>query len=972
MAEKNNNRKLPLNIIFPALLSLTIFIMVFFLVIVPYYELSLMNRKKEMILELTNSAWSILENYHQEEKEGLLSQEQAMNMAIDAVGNLRYGENLKDYFWITDMQPVMIIHPYRSDLNGKNLAEYKDPHGKKLFVECVNVVKNSEEGYVNYMWQWKDDSTHIVPKLSFVKGFSPWGWVIGTGIYLEDMYQEIKYLKKRLIYISLLIIILISVILVYIVIQNLRLENKKQEALIDLKRSREKYKTLVEASTEGVIMILDYNISYANTPACQLLEYTEQELKNTSYRTLFANNKHSFLDAFFDQDVLKNEQKIINLSTDLNNKSGEIISVQLTASSIEFDQKRGCLLTLKDISKSELAKKEMDQQVERFKLMTDQVNIGVFRSTLGRKGTFVDINDAALKLLGYERDEISKLNILDVFSDKENKKEIIQNLFNNGEVIDQLVRVKTKENSVITAKVSLFISETKDNEKRFCDGIIQDISQQLKRQQENELLVEDLQLANNFLNQSVKTLERPVSRCFLNDSIKKAVQIMTRTSSGVILVQSNEGIPVGIFSDSDLRERVVAENVDFDQAIHKVMVAPLVTISEKQMLFEAILKMRAKNVKYICMDNIKGEVTGVLSLEDLANAQHHSQTMLTHRISVAETKDELKACYNQLAPLVKALMESGMKVHKLTSLISNVSDEITKRVIQLCTEEGEVAPVKYSFIILGSVGRKEQTMATDQDNAFIFEDVPEEKFPEVQEYFLNLGRSINEWLDFIGYSYCKGDVMARNPKWCQPLSVWKKYFNQWISSSTPQSLIDTSIFYDMRFLEGDKSIADNLSQHILQINNNKPVFLYHLAQTILSLKPPISFFGNFIVESGDEHKSSLDIKQVMTILTGFLRVYALKHNLNVVNSLERLHALVETGIFSDEDQNSVTDTYNYLMNLRIKHQLELLQKGQEPDNYINPRKISEIERSILKKIFTKLTDLQSKLGFEFKGTMQQF
>ena len=211
--------------------------------------------------------------------------------------------------------------------------------------------------------------------------------------------------------------------------------------------------------------------------------------------------------------------------------------------------------------------------------------------------------------------------------------------------------------------------------------------------------------------------------------------------------------------------------------------------------------------------------------------------------------------------------------------------------------------------------------------------------------------------------------MARNPKYCQSVSVWKKYFNHWISSSTPQSIIDTSIFYDMRFLEGEKNLSLELLDHISEIKHNRAVFLYHSAQTVLSLKPPISFFGNFLVESGDEHKSSFDIKQVITILTGFLRVYALKNNIGVVNSLERLHVLVETGIFTDKDESGVSDAYNYLMSLRIKHQLELLQHNKIPDNYINPRKVTEIERSILKKIFSKLTDLQSKLGFEFKGSM---
>ncbi len=969
MTEKREKRRLPINIIFPAFVTLTIFILVFFFVIVPYYEVSLMNRKKETIRELTNSAWSILENYHREENEGLITQKQAIEMAIDAVGNLRYGDSFKDYFWITDMQPKMIIHPYRPDLNGQNLSDYQDPHGKKLFIECVEVVKSSGEGYVDYMWQWKDDSTHIVPKLSFVKGFEPWGWVVGTGIYLEDMYQEIKTLEKRLIYISILIMVIISIILTYIVIQNLRLENKKRKALNDLKLSREKYKTLVEASTEGVVMILDQKISYVNAPACKLLGYTNQELKVIDYHSLFEENTALLLNNFLEKNPSERESGILSLETNLRKKDGDIVGVHISVSSIVFENKYGCLLALKDVSKTELAKKELDHQVERFKLMTDQVNIGVFRSTLGRKGSFIDINNAALKLFGYTREEISKLNILEVFSDKENKKEILHKLFADNEVIDQIVRIKTKENSVVTVKASLFISDNSDENQRYCDGIIQDVSQQLKKQQENQQLVEDLQVANNFLNQAVKTLERPVTRCYLDEPVKKVVKAMARTNSDVILVETREGIPVGTFSDSDLRDKVVAENIDFEEKIHKVMVAPLITILENRLLFEAILKMRAKQVKHICMVNQSGDVTGILSLEDLANAQHHSQTMLTHKIKAAETKEELKECYNQLSPLVKTLMQSGMKVQKLTGLISNISDQITKRVIFLCKEEIGIAPVKYAFITLGSVGRQEQTLATDQDNAFIFEDVPEDKLIETQNYFLKLGKEINFWLDFIGYTYCTGEVMTQNPKWCQPLTVWKKYFNQWISSSTPQSLIDTSIFYDMRFLEGDATLSCDLLNHIEEIKHNRAVFLYHLAQTILSLKPPISFFGNFIVESGDEHKSTFDIKQVITILTGFLRVFSLKNKVNAVNSLERLHALVEKGIFSDKDEKSVTDAYNYLMTFRLKHQLDLLHKGQEPDNYINPRQISEIERSILKKIFSKLTDLQSKLGFEFKGTL---
>ena len=168
-----------LKIILPAILSILLFILTIFLIIIPRYQKNIMIGKREMIKELTNSAWSILAKYENDQRDGLLTREEAQKTAGSRIEYLRYGEENKDYFWITDMTPVMIMHPFRNDLNGKDLTNFTDPHGKKLFVEFVETVKKSEHGYVDYMWQWKDDSLRIVPKLSYVKVFKPWGWVIG-------------------------------------------------------------------------------------------------------------------------------------------------------------------------------------------------------------------------------------------------------------------------------------------------------------------------------------------------------------------------------------------------------------------------------------------------------------------------------------------------------------------------------------------------------------------------------------------------------------------------------------------------------------------------------------------------------------------------------------------------------------------------------------------------------------------------
>jgi signal transduction histidine kinase len=220
--------KVYLKIIIPSVLSILLFILTIFGFIIPRFQKNIMNGKREMIKELTNSAWSILSKYENDEQKGLTSREEAQKTAASRIEYLRYGDENKDYFWITDLHPNMIMHPYRKDLNGQNLSNFSDPQGTKLFVEFVKTVKKSGHGYVNYMWQWKEDSLHIVPKLSYVKLFEPWGWIIGTGIYIEDVKTEIKVLTKRLIWISAAISLIIALFLLFISQQSIRAEIKRE------------------------------------------------------------------------------------------------------------------------------------------------------------------------------------------------------------------------------------------------------------------------------------------------------------------------------------------------------------------------------------------------------------------------------------------------------------------------------------------------------------------------------------------------------------------------------------------------------------------------------------------------------------------------------------------------------------------------------------------------------------------------
>ena len=222
--------EIPVRIILPVSLTVILFSMTIFLLLLPLINKKLMDGKREMIRELTESSWSILAAHAQEERDGLLSREKAQASAIENLRRLRYGPELKDYFWINDMQPRIIMHPYRPDLEGKDISGFTDPNGKRLFVEFVKVVKANSAGYVDYEWQWKDDPARIVPKISYVKGFEPWGWIVGTGVYVEDVRVEIASITQKLTLICLGILFVIVVLSVYIVRRSVIVEQEKNQA----------------------------------------------------------------------------------------------------------------------------------------------------------------------------------------------------------------------------------------------------------------------------------------------------------------------------------------------------------------------------------------------------------------------------------------------------------------------------------------------------------------------------------------------------------------------------------------------------------------------------------------------------------------------------------------------------------------------------------------------------------------------
>jgi len=347
-------------------------------------------------------------------------------------------------------------------------------------------------------------------------------------------------------------------------------------------------------------------------------------------------------------------------------------------------------------------------------------------------------------------------------------------------------------------------------------------------------------------------------------------------------------------------------------------------------------------------------------------------TVLVREIAAATDIEEIIRKHSQLPGLIYNMITSGAKIRNVTWLITTFSDAILDKLIGFALEELGQPPAPFTFITLGSEGRKEQTLKTDQDNAIIFQDVSPgtgESEKDIKEYFLAFGKKVCTWLDQIGYDFCTGGVMAQNPKWCQPLSAWKKYFSSWIHAAKPEDLLHSAIFFDFRFAYGDQAIFDNLSKYLSDSLSGWTGFFRYLTENAVYFKPPIGFFGNFLVKTEGRQRNCLDIKSAITPIVDFSRIYALKNNIKATNTQERLYQLYLKKILSLKEYNEIEQAYSFMMQVRFVQQIKAtVDIGVKPDNYIKPKKLSAIEQKMLKAIFKKVESIQTQLSFEFTGS----
>ncbi|MCA1746955.1 MAG: cache domain-containing protein, partial [Bacteroidales bacterium] len=310
------------------------------------------------------------------------------------------------------------------ELNGTDLSDYQDPDGKRLFVEAARVVAEQGEGYIDYMWQWKDDSTRIVPKLSYVKGFEPWGWIVGTGIYLEDVRAEIGGLTNRLLRITLVFALLIGAILAFIIRQSLTIERRRSSAEQKLRLSRQKYKSLVEASTEGTLMILKEEIVFSNVKFSNLSGYDPAEVRNMRFEKLFNLQWGKMVELF------KDPRQSVSYETSLNCKDGIDKEVVLSASQVSYAAESGYIIVVKEVSTQRQLEKDTERLSEELQTSLLLMNqpISPLVSDLLKCPATTSIGDAARLMTRKKRNVLfvtQEESVIGVVNSNDLKKRVV-------------------------------------------------------------------------------------------------------------------------------------------------------------------------------------------------------------------------------------------------------------------------------------------------------------------------------------------------------------------------------------------------------------------------------------------------------------------------------------------------------------------------------------------------------------------
>jgi CBS domain-containing protein len=465
-------------------------------------------------------------------------------------------------------------------------------------------------------------------------------------------------------------------------------------------------------------------------------------------------------------------------------------------------------------------------------------------------------------------------------------------------------------------------------------------------------------------------IRRPPVVCEPDTPVVEVARRMLQERVGSLLVIADDGAPLGIITDRDLRAKIVAEARDgASTRAAQIMSAPLVTVGLTAFAFEAVLEMTRRAIHHLVVLE-DGRARGVLSSHDFMALQAAHPVGLAREITRAQSLAELAGHASQVTGLVRRLLDEGATAYDLGQLVSELNDRVVRRVLDLTTTaldaSGDPAPpVPFSWLVFGSEGRREQTLRTDQDNGLVYADPPPELAAGVSAYYARFATGVVQGLQSVGFPACDGGFMASNPQWCRPLGSWRDLLAGWMDNPSPEQVLGACIVFDLRPLGGPTALTAAL-RDVLAAAPRARHFLRLMAHDVAERRVPVTIFGNVAVLRRGARRGRVDVKAAGSMqLAGAGRVHALELGVDTTNTIDRFREAGRREIYQDSQVREITDAYQHLMRLRLVHQLGQLVRGEAPDNFVDPRTLSHADGLLFRDALKTVKGVQASIRERF-------
>jgi CBS domain-containing protein len=472
--------------------------------------------------------------------------------------------------------------------------------------------------------------------------------------------------------------------------------------------------------------------------------------------------------------------------------------------------------------------------------------------------------------------------------------------------------------------------------------------------------------ADNIFTRRVNTIvPRPLVTCDPDTPVCDVADTMIKREINCMYVE-RDGVLTGMVTKDILVKKIISRRAETTLPVREIAKKKIISINQDALLYEALLAMFQSKLEYILVKD-EEKYIGYVSRYRLMTEHAQSPLVFIQSVKLSNTVSELKEKWEKVPDLISKLIGRGVNAEIVNRIVTTIADEILLKVIEGIRQEMPPAPAKYAFMVMGSEGRQEQTLVTDQDNAIIYEDKANEQRELVREYFLDFADRISTRLNDIGFSFCEGGFMAKNPKWTHSLSHWKGNYETWINQASPDTVIKFSTFFDCRFIYGEKKLFNELKGYMIEsLDKSTSKFLYNLASNALHYEPPLTFFNSIRTFAQDE-KKVFNIKKSMTPIVDLMRMLALKNKVIETNTGRRMQKLFDEGHLNENQFKELQHAYYYLMGLRLKnHARSILIDFEAPTNLIEPKTLTQVEQATLREIFKFIKDFQTMVRMEFK------